>query len=408
MFYNKINDCGGSVKQNLIMDKVIFHIDMNNFYASVECLMNPSLKNYAVAVAGDPNKRTGIILAKNYLAKVFGVKTGEAIWEAKQKCPTLICVAPHHDKYEEISNKAHDIYYRFTDLIEPFGIDECWLDVTHSLKLFNCTAKELAEKIQKTIYNELGLSVSIGVSWAKTLAKLGSDMKKPMGLTVIDKNNHLSIIKKLKIEDMIMIGKHTAKKLHEMNINTLYDLYLQTPEFLEQKFGVIGRVLHNSVCGNDDVLITPKDEDTKSIGNGSTAIKDMTTHEEIKNFLHDLSTLVSRRLRNHGFSAKTIHLSIKFADFSYLSAQDTKTYHFANEQDIFQFSYEIFKELVGEKFPPVRALRISTTNLINKNDKMQMNIFANTKNENLCSAIDSLKEKFGDNIISLAKDYSQF
>ena len=365
------------------MNKVIFHVDMNNFYASVECLMNPSLKNYAVAVAGDPNKRTGIILAKNYLAKVFGVKTGEAIWEAKQKCPTLICVAPHHDKYEEISKKAHEIYYRFTDLIEPFGIDECWLDVTGSLKLFNCTAKELAEKIQKTILEELGLSVSIGVSWAKTLAKLGSDMKKPMGLTVIDHNNHIPIIKKLKIEDMIMIGKHTAKKLHDMNINTLYDLYLQTPEFLEQKFGVIGRVLHNSVSGtNDDILITPKDEDTKSVGNGATAPQDMTTFDEIKDFLHDLSVLVSRRLRSHEFSAKTIHVSIKFADFTYLSAQDTKTYHFSNEQDIFEFSYEIFKQLVGEKFPPVRALRISTTNLIHKNDKMQMNLFANTKIEN--------------------------
>lgn len=388
------------------MNKVIFHVDMNNFYASVECLMNPSLKNYAVAVAGDPNKRTGIILAKNYLAKVFGVKTGEAIWEAKQKCPTLICVAPHHYKYEEISKKAHDIYYRYTDLIEPFGIDECWLDVTNSLKLFNCTPVELAKQIQDTVFNELGLSVSIGVSWSKTLAKLGSDMKKPKGLTVIDESNHLDIIKKLKIQDMIMIGKHTAKKLHDMNIYSLYDLYIQTPEFLEQKFGVIGRYLHNAVSGvDDDKLITPKDEDTKSVGNGSTAIRDMTTLDEIKDFLHDLSVKVSSRLRAHKFSAKTIHLSIKFADFTYLSAQDTKDYHFSNEQDIFKYSYEIFCGLVGNKFAPVRALRISTTNLISKTDKMQMNLFANTKNENLCSTIDSLKEKFGNNIISLAKDY---
>ena len=388
---------------------MIFHIDMNNFYASVECLLNPSLKNYAVAVAGDPNKRTGIILAKNYLAKVFGVKTGEAIWEAKQKCPTLITVAPHHDKYEEISKKAHEIYYRYTDLIEPFGIDECWLDVTGSLKLFNCSAVDLAKQIQDAIFNELGLSVSIGVSWSKTLAKLGSDMKKPKGLTVIDKNNHLDIIKKLKIEDMIMIGKHTAKKLHSMNINTLYDLYLLSPEFLEQKFGVIGRHLHNSVTGiDDDVLITPKDEDTKSVGNGSTAIHDMTTFDEIKDFLHDLSVKVSGRLRAHKFSAKTIHVSIKFADFTYLSAQDTKTYHFSNEQDIFKYAYEIFCSLVGASFAPVRALRISTTNLITKDDNMQVNLFANTKNESLCSAIDSLKEKYGNNIISLAKDYKDF
>ena len=391
------------------MNRVIFHIDMNNFYASVECLLNPSLKNYAVAVAGDPNKRTGIILAKNYLAKVYGVKTGEAIWEAKQKCPTLICVAPHFDKYEEISKLAHNIYYKYTDLIEPFGIDECWLDVTNSLKLFNCSDVELAKKIQNEIKESLGLSVSIGISFGKTLAKLGSDMKKPMGLTKIDRTNHLEILKQLKIEEMIMIGKHTAKKLHDMNINTLYDLHLQKPEFLKQKFGVVGNHLHNAVSGvDDDTLISPKDEDTKSVGNGSTAVRDMTTHEEIKDFLHDLSVKVSGRLRAHGFSARTIHLSIKFADFTYLSAQDSKSYHFSNEQDIFKFSYEIFNSLVGEKFAPVRALRICTTNLITKKDKEQINIFTNTKNENLCSAIDHLKEKFGNNIISLAKDYKEF
>ena len=167
-------------------DRVILHIDMNNFFASVECLLNPSLKNYAVAVAGNPNKRTGIILAKNYFAKVYGVKTGEAIWEAKKKCPTLITVAPHYDKYEEYSKLAHQIYYKYTDLIEPFGIDECWLDVTDSLNLFNSTPIELAKKIQQDIKESLGLSVSIGISFGKTLAKLGSDMKKPMGLILLN------------------------------------------------------------------------------------------------------------------------------------------------------------------------------------------------------------------------------
>ena len=396
-------------KHSTAEKRTIFHIDMNNFYASVECLLNPSIKNYAVAVAGDPNKRTGIILAKNYLAKVYGVKTGEAIWEAKQKCPTLICVAPHFDKYEEYSKKAHEIYYKYTDQIEPFGIDECWLDVTDSLKLFNSTPVELATKIQNEIKSSLGLSVSIGVSFGKTLAKLGSDMKKPMGLTVIDEKNHIEIIKKLKIEDMIMIGKHTAQKLHSINVNTLYDLYLLKPEFLKQKFGVVGLYLHNAVSGiDDDKLITPNDEDTKSVGNGSTSPKDMTTFEEIKEFLHDLSVKVSSRLRSHGFSAKTIHLSIKFADFTYLGAQDTKTYHFSNEQDIFKYSYEIFCGLVGNKFAPIRALRICTTNLIHKNDHEQVDLFSNQKNENLCSAIDQLKEKFGSNIISLAKDYREF
>ena len=389
-------------------DRVIFHIDMNNFYASVECLLNPSLKNYAVAVAGNPYKRTGIILAKNYLAKVFGVKTGEAIWEAKQKCPTLITVAPKYEKYEEYSRLAHEIYYRFTDLIEPFGIDECWLDITDSLKLFNCSARELAKRIQDTVFNELGLSVSVGISWGKTLAKLGSDMKKPMGLTEINRKNHIDILKKMKIEDMIMIGKHTAQKLHLMNVNTLYDLYLLSPEFLKQKFGIVGVYLHNAVSGiDDDKLIVPSDEDTKSVGNGATAVHDMTKLDEIKDFIRDLSIKISKRLRAHNFMARTLHLSIKFADFSYLGAQTSTSYCFSNEHDIYKLAMELFLGLVGEKFAPIRALRICTSNLI-IGETNQVNIFADIKNENLCAAIDRLKEKYGDNVISLAKDCEGF
>ncbi len=389
--------------------RVIFHIDMNNFYASVECLLNPSLKNYAVAVAGDPNKRTGIILAKNYLAKAFGVKTGEAIWEAKQKCPSLITVAPKFEKYQEYSAKAHEIYYRYTDLIEPFGIDECWLDVTDSLKLFGSTPAALAKRIQDEVLKELGLTVSVGISWGKTLAKLGSDMKKPLGLTEINENNYIDTIKKLKIEDMIMIGRHTAKKLHMMNVNTLYDLYLLDPALLKHHFGIVGVELHNAVCGiDDDKLIVPRDEDTKSVGNGATAVRDMTTLDEIKNFLIDLAVKVSHRLRAHCFAAKTVHLSIKYADFSYQSCQTSVNYYFSSEQEIFDLAFKLFILLAGEKFAPVRALRISTTNLITKQDKEQMNLFLNVKNENLCSAIDKLKEKYGEKIINLAKDYDGF
>ncbi len=384
-----------------MQDRVIFHSDLNNFFASVECTLNPSLKNYAVAVAGNPEKRTGIILAKNYLAKVFGVKTGDVIWEAKQKCPSLICVAPHYDKYNEISEKVRKIYYEYTDLIEPFGIDECWLDVTGSLKLFNCTAIELAKKIQDRIYDELGLSVSIGISFGKTLAKLGSDMKKPKGLTVIDRKNHLDIIKKLKIEDMIMIGRHTAKKLHDMNIYTLFDLYNMDEKILRHRFGVVGTHMHNAVSGIDDNhLITPKEEDIKSVGNGATAPKDMTNIEQIKEFLHNLSEKISSRLRSHGFMAKTIHLDIKFADFTHLSAQDSKSCYFSNEHDLYKYALEIFNSLAGEKFAPIRAIRICTSNLITRDEQIQSNLFANTKKENLSKAIDNIKEKFGKNAIT--------
>ena len=386
-------------------DRVIFHIDMNNFYASVECLINPSLKNYAVAVAGDPNKRSGIILAKNYIAKAFGIKTAEVIWQAKQKCPTLVCVAPHFEEYEKYSKLAHDIYYKYTDKIEPFGIDECWLDITDSLKLFDCTPEELAPKIQKQIKDELGLSVSIGISFGKTLAKLGSDMKKPMGLIVIDRDNHLDILKRLKVDDMIMIGKHTSQKLREMNILSLYDLYSQREDFLVEKFGIVGKYLLNAVSGiDDDTIYSPNDEDVKSVGNGETAPRDLLDLDDISKWLHDLSSRVSYRLREKGMSAKTIHLSIKYADFTYSGAQSTKTYYFSNENDIYEFSFEIFKSLAGSKFPPVRALRISATNLIKHDEDRQVNLFTNNKQENLCKAIDLIKHKFGNNIISLGSD----
>ena len=382
---------------------------MNNFFASVECLLNPSLKSYAIAVAGDPNKRTGVILAKNYLAKAYGVKTGEAIWEAKQKCPTLITVAPHYDQYQEMSDRAHKIYEQYTDLIEPFGIDECWLDVTDSLHLFNCTGIELAQRIQKHIFDELGLSVSIGVSWSKTLAKLGSDMKKPMGITSITPDNHIEIIKKLKVQDMIMVGRHITQKLNKMNVYTLYDLYLMQPSILTHHFGIIGQHIHNAVSGiDDDQLISPRDEDIKSVGNGSTAARDMQSVEEIKNFIHDLASKISQRLRSHGFSAKTIHLSIKYADFTYSSAQTTIDHYFSNEQDIYKHAYEIFSNLTGGKFPPVRAIRISTSNLIRQDEARQVNLFTNIKNENLCRAIDNLKEKYGESVIIFAKDYKEF
>lgn len=386
-------------------DRVIFHSDLNNFYASVECLLNPSLKNYAVAVAGNPEKRTGIILAKNYLAKIFGVKTGEAIWEAKQKCPTLITVAPHFEKYNEISEKVREIYYQYTDLVEPFGIDECWLDVTGSLKLFDCTPLELAQKIQDRISNEIGLSVSIGISFGKTLAKLGSDMKKPKGLTVIDHTNHLDILKKLKIEDMIMIGRHTTKKLHDMNAYSLFDLYNIDEKILRHRFGVVGTYMHNAVSGiDDDKLIVPKEEDIKSVGNGATTPKDMTTMAQIKDFLHGLSEKISSRLRHHGFMAKTIHVDIKFADFTHLSAQDTKSYYFSNEHDLYNYALEIFQSLAGEKFAPIRAIRICTSSLITKDELIQDNIFANAKKENLSKAIDNIKQKYGKNAIKRISD----
>ena len=374
-------------------ERTILHVDLNNFYASVAQLYNPELRDKAFVISGNPETRHGVVLAKNEAAKKAGIVTGESLAEAKRKIKNLYALPTDFAKYAYKSAQVKNICSEYTPLTESFGLDECWLDVTDSERLFG-SGEKIAEEIRQRVKTETGLTVSIGVSFNKIFSKLGSDMKKPRGLTIIDEKNHIDIIKKLKIDDMIMIGKHTAKKLRMMNVNTLYDLYLMDPKLLRHHFGIVGLYLHNAVSGiDDDKLITPKDEDTKSVGNGAPAVRDMTHIDEIKEFLHNLASKVSRRLRAHKFSAKTIHLTIKFADFTYLSAQNTMDHYFSNEQDIYNYSFEIFSHLAGDKFAPVRALRICTTNLINKSDEFQVNLFTNVKNENLCSTIDYLKEK---------------
>lgn len=388
--------------------KTILHCDMNNFYASVEMLLNPSLKDFPLAVAGNPVKRTGIILAKNYNAKAYGIKTGEAIWQAKQKCPTLVCVAPHFDKYEEYSKKAREIYGQYTDKIEPFGMDECWLDITASLKYFNKTGKEIAKMIQDDIFEKLGLTISVGVSFSKTLAKLGSDMQKPKGLVEINEDNLATIQKKMDISEMIFIGRKTAKKLRDMNISTMYDLAHYNPVILEKNFGVMGRKIFDIAQGiNDDEIVIYTDDDTKSVGNGLTAPKDMTTMQEIKNWLSHIADMVSTRMRRHKFKAHTIHLGIKFADFSYLGAQKTYSISFSSREHILEYALKIFEELTNNEFEPIRALRISCSKL-EKNDSVeQLSLFADTKKEKLGQALDAIREKFGNSSITTLNEIDE-
>ena len=385
--------------------KTILHCDMNNFFASVELLINPALKDFPVAVAGNPVKRTGIILAKNYSAKAFGVKTGEAIWEAKLKCPTLICVAPHYDEYEKYSYLARQIYNKYTDKVEPFGMDECWLDVTDSLKYFNTDGVGIAKMIQDEIFNTLGLTASIGVSFGKTLAKLGSDMKKPKGLVEINKQNHMTILKKMPIDDMIFIGRKTSKKLKNMNIFTLYDLVNYNPDILQKTFGVMGKKIYDMARGeNDDEVVIFDHNNTKSVGNGMTAPKDLTNLEDVKHLLSNLADQVSVRMRRHRFRAKTISLDIKFADFTHLGAQKTYTQSFSSREHIFNYSLKIFHELTEDEFAPIRSLRVCCSNLEICDKGEQLSLFEDNKKEKLGFALDAIREKFGSDSIKIIND----
>lgn len=204
-------------------ERVILHCDLNNFFASVTLLSNATLYNMPVAVCGNEKERHGIVLAKNEIAKSYGVKTAETIRDAKRKCPELVCLPPDYKQYKKYSVAARKIYERYTDMIEPFGIDECWLDVTGSIRIFG-SGEEIAEKIRSSIKNELKITVSIGVSFNKVFAKLGSDMKKPDGITVISKENFKSKVWPLPAKDLLYVGKSTEERLKSSGIFTIGDV----------------------------------------------------------------------------------------------------------------------------------------------------------------------------------------
>ena len=271
---------------------------MNSFYASVECMLNPSLKGKPVAVGGSAESRHGIILAKSQEAKACGVKTGEALWQAREKCSDLIIIEPHYEEYMKYSEKAHEIYRRYTDLIEPFGLDECWLDVTSSLSLFGSGAV-IAESIRETVKFELGLTVSIGVSFNKIFAKLGSDLKKPDAVTCIEKANFREKIWPLPASDLLGVGRATTKKFESCGIITIGDLAKTDVDFLRRRFGKCGEQLWVYANGLDSSRVKHDSylREIKSIGHGITCVSDLVSTDEVWKVFLQLSQDVSRRLK---------------------------------------------------------------------------------------------------------------
>lgn len=346
------------------MDRIILHSDLNNFYASVECMENPEIRNKPVAVCGNPQNRHGIVLAKNMLAKEKGVKTGNTLWEAQQKCPDIIFVPPRFDKYIEISKIVRNIYYDYTNLIEPFGIDECWLDVTKSIPLFP-SGEEIAEKIRQRVKNEIGVTVSIGVSFNKIFAKLGSDMKKPDAITVIDKNNFKSTIWQLPISELLYAGRATTKKLAKLNIFTIGDMAKANPIIINQHLGKNGLMLQLYAQGRDEspVRNVEYSREIKSIGNGTTMPFDITNYDDIKIVLMLLSESVSKRLREKNLYCSTVQLSIKFNTLESIDRQSPLDIATNSTAVIFNKALEIIDS--EEINFPIRALSVRGCNLIN-------------------------------------------
>lgn len=281
------------------MERVILHSDCNSFYASVECLHRPEIRDKPVAVGGEPEHRHGMILTKNLIAKKYGVKTGEPLWKAKQKCPELIIINPDYKLYMRFSEMARKIYLDYTDRVEPFGIDECWLDVTGSTGLFG-NGEKIAQEIRGRIKYELGITVSVGVSFNKVFAKLGSDYKKPDAVTVIAKENYKNIVWPLPVEDLLYVGPATKRKLNSYGINTIGKLANMPQNYLHSYFGKWGDMLHDFSNGIDYSPVAEYNHirEVKSIGNSTTTIRDLVNNEDVKMVLFVLAGSVGRRMVN--------------------------------------------------------------------------------------------------------------
>lgn len=384
--------------------RTILHVDLNNFYASVECLYNPALRNKAIAVAGDPANRHGIILAKNMPAKLRGVKTGEAIWQAKKKVPDLICVPPHYDKYLRFSRAARKIYYRYTNQVESFGIDEAWLDVTGSENLFG-SGPDIAEKIRRTMKDELGLTVSIGVSWNKIFSKFGSDYKKPDAVTCITKENYKDIVWPLPVSELLYVGKATAYKLNRRAIFTIGDLAAREPALLKLTLGKWGLILSDFARGLDSSPVRTIDERSaiKSIGNGVTTPRDITNADDAKLVFICLAESVAARLRENGLKCTGVEITLRDNTLYTVNRQMQLPCPTCYSEDIINAAMQLLHRnydfYTGKH---LRSLGVRGINLVTADAGIQLDLFRADdleKKEKLAKTVDQLRYRFGHNAV---------
>ena len=386
------------------MDRVILHCDMNGFFASVELLDYPQLKDKPMAVCGSPENRHGIILAKNEIAKKYGVVTAETLWHARKKCPELQVVPPHHDKYKHYSRMINDIYLRFTDMVEPFSVDESWLDVTASRQLFG-TGREIADTIRQTVKKELGLTLSAGVSFNKIFAKMGSDYKKPDATTVITRENFRNILWPLDIREMFFVGKATANKLHEYGIKTIGELAVSDKKMISSMLGRQGGVIHDYANGLDTTPVLRFDqlEKVKSIGNGTTFRRNLQGEKDIRTAVTGLSDTVAARLRSHKMKAFGVKVDIKDPDLKVISRQQQLD-NPANITDIIADTAMSIIRKSWKMRDPIRMLTITAINLCDENQAQQLSLFTDEnvlaeKGEKVERAMDDIRKKFGTDAI---------
>ena len=381
------------------MNRVILHSDMNNCYASIELLHHPELRGRPLAVGGDSEARHGIVLAKDMIAKKAGVKTGMALWQARQVCPNIVFVPPRMDIYLRFSRLAHQIYADYTDCQEAFGIDESWLDVTHSA---SCKGDGLmiAQEISRRMKEELGVTVSIGVSWNKIFAKFGSDYKKPDAITVISPENYQEIVWRQPVEDLLYVGRATKRKLNGYGIMTIRQLAETDPELLHRWLGKMGYVLSMFANGQDQTPVNHEAYDVpiKSIGNSTTTPRDLVNEEDVKIVAYILAESVSARLRENNFKCTVVEISVR----------DNELYSFTRQQKIkspTDITGEIAKaamKLFHENYSwnkPIRSVGVRACNLVNAACPVQLDLFTDErrreKEHKLDLAVDVIRRRFG-------------
>lgn len=381
------------------MDRVILHSDMNSFYASVETMLHPELRGRPVAVCGSEKERHGIVLAKSDPARKAGVKTGMTNHEALSVCPGLILRAPDYRQYLKFSRAAKEIYGRYTDYIEPFGMDECWLDVTRS-RIFG-SGPEIAEKIRKNIREELGLTVSIGVSWNKIFAKLGSDMKKPDAVTVITRENFRTKVWPLRAEELLYAGPSTVKKLRSVGINTIGELAAADEQLIRKMMGINGLKLISYARGTDESRVMHKNTviPPKSISHGITCSADLASSGEVHRVILDLSQEIGRRLRREKSLACSVHLSLRSHDLSFTGAGTHFPQPVKSPSVIADTAFSVYMSHFARNSAPVRQITVSVSELICDSEFVQPSLFVDQEHrEKLDRAEDAvyeIRERFG-------------
>ena len=390
------------------MERVILHCDQNCFFASVELLSHPDLRDVPMAVCGDPASRHGIILAKNEPAKRFGIQTAETVWQARRKCPSLVLLPPHHKLYREYSVRVNEIYGQYTDLVEPFGIDESWLDITGSMHLFGGDPVAIADELRRRVREELGLSISVGVSFNKIFAKLGSDYKKPDATTLISPENWQEIVWPLPVGAMLFVGRSAQRTLAQYGVETIGQLAACRPEMLEKLLGKLGRQLHEYANGLDRSPVRPQAErePVKSVGNGTTFPHDLTRWEEVRTGLAALSDSVAMRLRRQGLYCSGVQVTIKDSSFCSISRQKRLESPTRLMKDIQRAAMELTRS-AWRAPTPIRMLTVTALHITESAESFEQldllgagRAVSDARQEKLESAVRAIRDKFGDGSIT--------